>query len=135
MDSQATKKAIGTRPTALIVDDDRDTREMYAYYLSAEGINTVEAEDGMHGLAKATATLPDIIATDLRLPRMDGVQLCRSLKQQERTQNIPIIAVTGGSPGDIAAAQQAGCISVLLKPCLPETFLAEIKRILAATVN
>jgi len=131
MDWNARTKGVGKR-TALIVDDDRDARELYTYYLAAEGLNTVEAEDGMHGLAKATSFVPDVITTDLRLPRMDGVQLCRSLKQQERTRDIPVIAVTRSvTAGEIAAAKQAGCISVLLKPCLPETLLDEIRRVLA----
>jgi CheY-like chemotaxis protein len=120
------------RVTALIVDDDRDTREMYTLYLSAEGVNTVDAEGGFHALAKATTIVPDVIATDLRLPRMDGVHLCRSLKQQERTREIPVIAVTGSTTsGEVEAARRAGCVSVLLKPCLPETLLDEIRRVLA----
>ena len=131
MDSNARTKGVRKRTTALIVDDDRDARELYTYYLAGEGMNTVEADDGMHGLAKATSLVPDVITTDLRLPRMDGVQLCRSLKQQDRTRDIPIIAVTGSaSAREIEAAKQAGCVSVLLKPCLPETLLDEIKRVL-----
>ena len=120
------------RVTALVVDDDRDTREMYTLYLLAEGVNTVDAEDGLRGLAKATTIMPDVITIDLRLPRMDGVNLVRSLKQQERTRRIPVIALTGSAtPGEVEAAREAGCVSVLLKPCLPETLLGEIKRVLA----
>ena len=119
------------RVTALIVDDNRDTREMYTYFLASQGVNTVEAEDGLHGLAKATTILPDIISTDLTLPRMNGIEFCRSLKQQERTRQIPVIALTGSaSDADVKAAKKAGCVSVLTKPCLPETLLGEIHRVL-----
>ena len=52
------------RITALIVDDDRDTRELYAQYLSRSGLNTVEAEDGVRGLEKAASIVPDVVTTD-----------------------------------------------------------------------
>ena len=120
------------RVTALIVDDDRDTRELYTQYLSRSGVNTVEAEDGFHGLAKATSIVPDVITTDLILPRMNGAELCRSLKGAERTRLIPVIVVTGSvKESELKAAKQAGCISVLTKPCLPDVLLAEIRRVLA----
>lgn len=121
------------RVTALIVDDDRTTREMYTHYLSRSGVNTVEAEDGVHGLAKATSIVPDVISTDLSFPHtLEGVQFCRSLKQLDLTRQIPVIALIGsGTDNDVEAAKKAGCISVLTKPCLPETLLAEIRRVLA----
>lgn len=122
------------RVTALIIDDDRDTRELYTQYLSRSGVNTVEAEDGVHGLAKATSIVPDVITTDLILPRMGGAELCRSLKSAERTRGIPVIVVTGlVKESEVEAAKQAGCISVLIKPCLPDDLLAEIRRVLALT--
>ena len=119
------------RPTALIVDDDRAVREMYSSYLAAKGINTVEAEDGLHAVAKATSILPDVITTDIRLPVVNGIQLCRSLKRGELTRHIPVIAILGSaSQNEVAAAKKAGCVSVLMKPCLPETLLNEIWRVL-----
>lgn len=127
-----TRKADPKRVTALIVDDDRDTREMYTYFLAGQGVKTIEAEDGAHALAKASSILPDIISTDLTLPHMNGVELCRSLKQHERTRLIPVIALTGRvSKDDAEEAKKAGCISVLTKPCPPETLHLEIRRVLA----
>lgn len=119
------------RPTALIVEDDRHTREGYSHYLSICGVNTVEAEDGLHGLARATSILPDVISTDLSLPRMNGIELCRSLKQEERTRHIPVIVLTGStSENEVEAARKAGCILVLMKPCAPSKLLEEILRVL-----
>ena len=83
-----------TRPLALIVDNDRDNCEMYAECLSTRGIRTVEADDGVQALAKASTLHPDIVAADLKLPHLDGAELCRRLKQQARTRDIPVIAVT-----------------------------------------
>ena len=120
------------RVTALIIDHDADTRELYTQYLSRSGVNTVEAQDGMRGFAKATSIVPDVIATDLMLPGMNGAELCRSLKGAERTRQIPVILVTGsGRESEVDEAKRAGCISVLTKPCLPDELLTEIRRVLA----
>jgi CheY-like chemotaxis protein len=125
------REAVSRRPTALIVEDDRPTREGLSLYLATFGVNTIEAEDGLHGLAQATSIVPDIITTDLSLPRMNGIEFCRSLKQQEETRHIPVIVLTGSTrETEVEAARKAGCISVLRKPCPPAKLLAEIRRIL-----
>lgn len=117
--------------TALVVDDDREVRERFTQHLSSAGINTVEAEDGVHGLWKAKSLLPDVIATDLRLREMTGLQLCHSLREHEETREIPVIGFSSSaSDAEIEAAKASGCISVLLKPCTPDTLLAEIRRVL-----
>ena len=119
------------RPTALIVDHDSVTREMLADYLSRSGVNTVEAEDGLHGWAKAISMTPDVIAVDLGLRGMNGAQLCQSLKKQEGTRQIPVIGLSrSGSGSQVDAAKEAGCISVLTKPVSPDILLQEIRRIL-----
>ena len=117
---------------ALIVDDDEEEREEYAKSLVRHGINTVEAEDGLHGIAKAAALLPDIIAADLRMPGRDVLDMCFRLKRQDATKRIPIIGVTeSGTIREIDQAMRAGCVSVLVKPCLPNVLLDEIRRVLA----
>ena len=118
------------RLTALVVDGNRDTREMYTHYLSSRGLNTVEAEDGVHALAKAKSIQPDVISTNSSLPRLNGMDLCRTLQQQEQTRTIPVI-VLGDGDGEFEAARQAGCVSVLPKPCSPDDLLEEIRRVLA----
>ena len=118
------------RLTALVVDENRDTREMYTYYLASCGLNTVEAEDGIHALAKARSIVPDVISTNDALPRLSGTELCQSLKQEEQTRRIPVIVLSDSMlPTEFDTAKNAGCVSVLPKPCLPETLLQEIKRI------
>jgi CheY-like chemotaxis protein len=116
---------------ALIVDKHADTREMYAMSLNLGGFDTVLAQDGVEAFAKAINLLPDIIATDILLPHLDGHELCRWLKQQPSTSNIPVIAVTGlAYPSDTQKALLAGCVSVLVKPCPADVVLAEIRRVL-----
>jgi two-component system, cell cycle response regulator DivK len=126
-----TDPSTGDRPLALIIDDDADTREMYSMYLQHVGIRVVEAdEDPQRALDTAATYLPDVITTDLRL----WGNLCQVFKDDDRTRRIPVIAVTGTAmPGDIANAKRAGCVSVLTKPCLPETLVQEIRRVLQST--
>jgi len=121
---------------ALIVDYSRRERAEYIEYFAQHGINTVEAEDGLHGIAKAASLLPDVIAVDLRTPGPDAVDMCFRLKRQESTRHIPIIAVTeNGTITEIDRAMRAGCASVLVKPCLPQMLLDEIRRVLGLAAS
>jgi CheY-like chemotaxis protein len=116
---------------ALVVDRDPDTRKMYAEYLKLSSCLIEEAEDGREALAKAISQLPDIIITETQLPGISGFDLCSLLRQDEATNAIPIVVVTGDAFGiDVRRAQMAGADVVLIKPCLPEALGAEIVRLL-----
>ena len=118
----------------LIVEGDSDTREMYAEWLIFSGFRVAEARDAIEAIEKARDLRPDVIATDISLEGdMDGCQLAESLKSYPHTNKIPVIAVTGWAMGGhVERAHKAGCDAVLVKPCLPETLLAEIHRLLKA---
>ena len=116
---------------ALLVDRDADTRSMYAEYLRHAQCEIEEAADGREALAKAIARRPNVIITETLLPGISGLELCALLRGDSVTQSIPIIVVTGAAyPADLARARQAGADSVLVKPCLPETLMLEINRVL-----
>ena len=130
---------IASRPTAsrssqlvLVVEDDEQTREMYAEWLTFSGFRVAEARNGTEAIEKARALRPDVITTDIGLRGgIDGCQLTERLKSYVRTTKIPVIAVTAWAMGGhLERARQAGCDAVLVKPCLPETLLAEIQRVL-----
>jgi len=77
--------------------------------------------------------MPDIILMDLALPKMDGWEATRRLKEAENTRHIPIVALTGHAlAGHAEGARQAGCDSFVTKPCLPDALVAEIKRMLGS---
>lgn len=111
----------GAPRIVLLVEDHVDSRAMYAEFLRLE-FNVVEAGDGVVALEVIEQTRPDVIVTDLALPRMDGYALVERIRDDERLRNVPVIALSGYSGSDHEArAFEAGCDLVLLKPCLPET--------------
>lgn len=124
------------QPLILVVDDFEDGREMYASYLKFSGYGVDEAADGYEALEKAFALLPDIILMDLSLPGIDGWQATRELKKDERTANIPIVALTGHAlEAHSRSAKEAGCDAFIVKPCMPMDLLNEIRRILDSSAT
>jgi len=122
----------GSAPVVLIVDDDADTREMYSTYLTSQGVRVLLAGDGFTATRVATSLHPDVIVMDLSLPRVDGWEATRRLKADRKTAHIPIIALTGRvSDGRAEWAIDAGCDAYVLKPCLPDHLLKEIRAQLA----
>ena len=119
---------------ALLVDRDKDTRQMYAEYLKLGNWRVDEASDGREALAKAIALHPDIVITETRLPGIDGITLCGLLRRDVATNTIPVVFVTGDAyPADIERAMEAGGDLVLTKPCLPEDLLSRLHVVLEAS--
>lgn len=125
-----------TDPRVLLIDRDEDTRQLYAQYLKHAGCEVHEAGDGRDGLANALSRQYDVIVTETRVPGIDGYQLCDLLRRDLTTHVVPIIVVSSEAyPGDLERAHRAGANVVLVKPCLPETLLLEIRRVLDASRN
>jgi CheY-like chemotaxis protein len=121
------------QPLVLVVEDYQDAREMYAAYLQFSGYDVAEAGNGIEAVEKTLDLLPDIVLMDLALPRMDGWEATRRLKNDERTRHIPIVALTGHAlAGHAEGARDAGCDAFVTKPCLPDALVTEIKRLLDA---
>ena len=113
----------------LLVDDYPDALEALSIYLNAMGFEVETAEDGMEGLGRAQASIPDVIVLDLQMPGLSGFEVAAALKRDTRTGAIPLIALSGHSrvaeQRDIAAV----FASVLSKPCEPDYLIAEIRRV------
>jgi CheY-like chemotaxis protein len=123
-----------TGPLILVVDDYDDAREMYAEYLQFCGFRVAEARNGNEALERAFALKPDLILMDLSLPGMDGWEATRQLKSDERTRQIPVVALTGHAlAGASEGAKKAGCDSFVTKPCLPDDLVVEVRRMLSLT--
>jgi two-component system, cell cycle response regulator DivK len=122
----------GDTPLVLVVDDYADAREMYAEYLEFSGFRVAEATNGAEALEKAFELLPDVILMDLSLPVIDGWEATRRLKADERTRAIPVVALTGHALINQPGGPEVPCDSYVIKPCLPDTLVAEVKKMLAA---
>ena len=113
----------------LLVEDDRDTREMYCEYLSYSGLAVTAARNGRGALREVAGCTPDVVVTDIAMPEMDGLELSRRLRAERATSDVPIIAVSGQAS---AHALDAGADVVLEKPCEPDRLLHVIEDVLRA---
>jgi CheY-like chemotaxis protein len=96
--------------TVLIVDDNAQNVELLAAFLEALPVNVVTAKDGVEALERIARHHADLILLDIMMPRMSGLQVCRRLKTDPATRDIPILIVTAlNEAGDIDAARDAGC--------------------------
>ena len=119
------------QPTILVVEDNWDTRELYASYFAAKRFRVLTAPDGASGLIAARSEQPDVIVMDLAIPHVDGWEATRRLKHDPETADIPIIACTAHVLGaSCERAVEAGCNAFLTKPCLPSDLHREVKRVL-----
>jgi two-component system cell cycle response regulator DivK len=117
----------------LVVDDYQDARELYAQYFLLSGFRVAEASNGAEAVEKALELTPDVILMDLSLPGMDGWEATRRLKANGQTKHIPVVALTSHAlAGFSDSARKAGCDVFVTKPCLPDTLVDEVRRLLAS---
>lgn len=101
----------------LIVDDNISVVSMMEDLLKIQGHTTYTAYDGIAAIEKATELIPDLILLDVEMPRMDGINVCRKLREQQSTQLIPIVILTGKTDTKtLMSAIKAGCDDFLTKP-------------------
>jgi len=116
---------------ALLVDRDEDTREMYRAFLKNAAFDVEETADGRQALAVAINRRPDVIVTDTHLVGVSGYDLCGLLRRDPITSDTPIVVVTGhAATSELARAHEAGADTVLVKPCLPDILLLEMRRLI-----
>ena len=118
----------------LLIEDDRDMRELVAGHLEHSGFDVQKAEDGIKGQALAVQYSPDLILLDLMLPSVDGLTLCQRLRRDERTSNIPILMVTAlGGLKDKVTGFNSGADDYITKPFDLEELHVRIKALLRRT--
>ncbi|OGF97968.1 MAG: hypothetical protein A2Z06_03200 [Candidatus Glassbacteria bacterium RBG_16_58_8] len=101
----------------LIVDDEHDIVEMIRFALEADGHEVHEAKDGMDGLEKARALVPDIILLDVMMPKLDGYKVCRMLKFDSKYREIAIVLLTARTGfKDVTIGMEVGADRYLTKP-------------------
>jgi two-component system, cell cycle response regulator DivK len=118
-------------PLILVVEDDRETRQFYSEALERDGFVIDQAHNGHQALEKALQSSPNLILTDIAVPGIDGIELCKRLRSDARTRAIPVLAVTGYSDRHYPdRARTAGADHVLIKPCDAEMLVREARRLL-----
>jgi DNA-binding response OmpR family regulator len=118
-------------PLILVVEDDPETRRFYTEAFTRGGWAVDQAHNGLQALEKALASAPDLILTDIAVPGIDGIELCRRLRADDRTAGVPVLAITGyGDRRYPDRATTAGANRVLTKPCDPDQLLDEARRLL-----
>ncbi len=119
--------------TVLTVDDSRTMRDMLKLALTQAGYEVVQAEDGVHGLEVLAANPPpDVIVTDINMPRMDGFGFIEGVRRDERHRAVPILVLTTESDSEKKMrARQAGATGWIVKPFNPEKLVDAIRRVAA----
>ena len=117
--------------TILIVDDEEDIRELVALNLGREGFKVVGSETGEQALKLARSQPPDLIVLDLMLPGMDGLEVCRKIRNDPQTSQIPIVMLTAkGEEADIVTGLELGADDYMTKPFSGKVLVARVRRIL-----
>jgi DNA-binding response OmpR family regulator len=119
------------RPRILVVEDDEDLLRLMYRLLGSIG-DVAMAADGEHALQiLRVGELPDLVVTDLMMPRKDGLTLVKEMKANERLKNIPAIILTAKSgPRDVIAGINSGARHYLTKPFKPDELISKVKKVL-----
>jgi DNA-binding response OmpR family regulator len=114
----------------LIIEDEKDIRDLLQHYLKKEGYAVQGAEDGDSGLRKLAKERYDLVLLDLMLPRMDGLEVCRVLRSQAQTADLPVIMLTAkGEETDRIVGLELGADDYITKPFSPREVVARVKAI------
>jgi twitching motility two-component system response regulator PilG len=115
-----------TGPSILVVDDSPTVRKLLTMMLSQAGYHVLSAFDGVDAIRSIAAHIPQLIITDINMPRLDGYKLCRLVTRDAQTKHIPVIMISGGII-DRLRGKLAGCAGYLEKPITPASLAAVVE--------
>ncbi len=131
--AKAAKPAVHSLPTIMVVDDSLTVRKITSRLLARSGYQVITAKDGVDALEQLTDVLPDVMLLDVEMPRMDGFELTKRLRQDVRTQDLPIIMITSRTADKHHRyAMELGVNEYMGKPYQEEELLENIARFVAA---
>ena len=120
----------------IVVEDDLDIRELISFNLANEGHQVFEANNGEVGIDKARNNNPDLILLDLMLPGIQGLDVCRIIKSDQETKEIPIIMVTAlGQEEDIVKGLETGADDYITKPFSIKVLIARVNAVLKRSIE
>jgi two-component system cell cycle response regulator DivK len=119
-------------PRILVIEDDEANRELVTRVLRREGYEVMTANDGISGVARALAEVPDLILMDLSLPELDGWEATRQIRAKSITATIPIIALTAHAfAEEVQQALEAGCSRYETKPLDARRLMRKVRELLS----
>ena len=118
-------------PKILVVDDEPDAIELIKFNLKAAGYEVITASDGEEALKKARSMLPDLVILDLMLPEVDGLEVCKILRRDQRVSATPILMLTAKAAEiDRVLGLELGADDYVTKPFSPRELVLRVKRLL-----
>lgn len=117
----------------LVLEDDPPIQRMIERVLISQGFSVELASDGLEGLVKLERCKPDLIITDIMMPRLDGLTFARAIKSREQTRTIPLIFLTAkGDSRTLIEGINVGARFFLTKPFSVEELMAKVKKVLGS---
>jgi DNA-binding response OmpR family regulator len=119
------------RRKVIIVDDDRDTREMLTLALSLEGYDVSEAANGLRLISSLHVDRPDLVILDVMMSWIDGFELCRSIKKNDQFKDIPVLFLSARKSGDDQRrGLEAGACEYFTKPVQVDKLIARVQELI-----
>ena len=118
------------RPYVLVAERDPDIRALQRHFLERAGFDVDFADDGADALARVRLRVPAVLVTEILLPKLDGLTLCRHLHEDPDTRDLPVIVFSILAAG--ARAREAGAQAFVRKPFVASAFLAVVHDVIAA---
>ncbi|MFN2149146.1 MAG: response regulator transcription factor [Anaerolineales bacterium] len=117
----------------LIAEDERDIRELVTFTLEHNGYAVVSSADGHTALELAARESPDLALLDVRMPRLDGYEVCRRIKADPELKHIPVVFLSAkGQEAEVQAGLEAGAQAYIIKPFSMKELITQIEQVLTA---
>src|SRR5688500_7605458 len=125
------ERTLTAKQKVIIVDDDRETRDMLALALQMEGFEVSQAANGLRLISTLHVDRPDLILLDVNMSWFDGFELCRAVRKNEEFQAIPVVFVSARNSGaDVKRGMEAGASDYFTKPVEITTLVARIRELI-----
>jgi DNA-binding response OmpR family regulator len=122
----------GARKLVLVADDDPDILDLVTFRLDRAGYEVVQARDGQEALDAALERTPDLCVLDVMMPRLDGYEVTRRLREESATRSVPIILLTArAQEADVQRGFESGATDYVKKPFSPQELRARVEALLA----
>jgi twitching motility two-component system response regulator PilG len=115
-------------PLILVVDDSPTVRKLITTKLERSGYRVIQAVDGLDALEKINSTVPDLVLLDITMPNLDGYEVCKRIRSNESTKNIPVVMISGKDGFfDKVRGRMVGSSGYITKPFGPETLMKTVE--------